>query len=102
VNIGEVAYSVERRWGKQQVYQAIGTLEATKIEIVNVGRALALKAAAIKAVHPLAYADAFAAGLANSERGILVTGDPEFEHLEDELSIEWLPHPPVDYLEGRE
>lgn len=91
VNVGEVAYIVERRWDKERVYQAIGTLEATKIEIVEVGRELAMKAAAIKAGHPLAYADAFAAALAVSEGGILVTGDPEFEQVEDFLSIKWLP-----------
>lgn len=91
VNVGEVAYIVERRWGKRQVYQAIGTLEATAIEFVPVGRELALRAAEIKARYPLAYADAFAAALAVDEGGILVTGDPEFESLENLLPIRWLP-----------
>ena len=91
VNVGEVAYIVERRWDRDRVYQTIGTLEATKMEIVEVGRELALKAAQIKAGHPLAYADAFSAALALSEEAVLVTGDPEFKPLEDLLSIEWLP-----------
>ena len=91
VNVGEVAYIVERRWDRDRVYQTIGTLEATKMEIVEVGRELALKAAQIKAGHPLAYADAFSAALALREDGVLVTGDPEFKPLEDLLSIEWLP-----------
>jgi predicted nucleic acid-binding protein len=91
VNVGEVAYIVERRWDRDRAYQTIGTLEATRIEIVEVGRELALKAAQIKARHPLAYADAFSAALALSEDGVLVTGDPEFRQLEDLLSIEWLP-----------
>lgn len=91
VNVGEVAYIVERRWGKQQVYQAIGTLEATAVEFATAGRELALRAAEIKAKHPLAYADAFAAALAVDESGTLVTGDAEFESLEGLLSIQWLP-----------
>jgi ribonuclease VapC len=91
VNVGEVAYIVERRWGKARVYQVLGTLEATAIDMRVAGRELVLTAAEIKAGHPLAYADAFAAALAKREEAVLVTGDPEFEHLEDVLSIEWLP-----------
>ncbi len=91
VNVGEVAYIVERRWGKEKVYQAVATLQATAVEIVCVGRELALRAAAIKAEHPLAYADAFAAALAMETEGILVTGDPEFARLEKMVRIQWLP-----------
>jgi len=90
VNVGEVAYIVERRWGVGQVYRVLGTLEATKIDIVPVDRTLVLAAAHIKAEHPLAYADAFAAALAMSEGATLVTGDPEFGPLEGDLSIRWI------------
>ncbi|NBD34798.1 MAG: PIN domain-containing protein, partial [Chloroflexi bacterium] len=61
------------------------------IRWVRVARELALRAAAIKAEHPLAYADAFAAALAIQEAGTLVTGDPEFEVLVDSVDIHWLP-----------
>jgi len=90
VNVGEVAYIVERRWGTGQVYQVLGTLEATKIDIVPVERSLALAAAHVKAGHPLAYADAFAAALAMAEEATLVTGDPEFKLLGKSLSIQWI------------
>jgi predicted nucleic acid-binding protein len=90
VNIGEVAYIVERRWGKGRLYQVLGRLEATGIEVVVVERELALTAASIKAEHPLAYADAFAAALAVTREATLVTGDPEFKILEPRLSIQWL------------
>ena len=90
VNVGEVAYIVERRWGKGQLYQVLGTLEATQIEFVPVERGLALQAASIKAEHPLAYADAFAAALAVQREARLVTDDPEFEVLEETVSIHWL------------
>ncbi len=90
VNVGEVAYIVERRWGKNKVYQVLGILEATNIEFMAVGRELALLAASIKAQHPLAYADAFAAALAMQKSAALVTGDPEFKALEDTLNIRWL------------
>lgn len=91
VNVGEFIYIIERRWGREKVHQALGTLEATEVEIVEVGRELTLKAAALKAVHPLAYADAFAAALAMRENAILMTGDPEFEQLTAFVHIHWLP-----------
>ena len=91
VNLGEVAYIVERRWGKGRVYQVLGALEATSLEVMPVGRKLALAAAEIKAAHALAYADAFAAALAMQEKAELVTGDPEFRQLHGSLSVAWLP-----------
>ena len=90
VNMGEVAYIVERRWGKGRLYQVLGRAEATGVEVVAVERELALTAASIKAEHPLAYADAFAAALAMTVEATLVTGDPEFKILEPSLSIQWL------------
>ena len=93
VNVGEVTYIVERRWGKARVHRVLGTLEATAVEIHEVDRYLTLTAAEIKAEYPLAYADAFAAALAMREQAVLVTGDPEFEQLEAVLPLDWLPDP---------
>jgi predicted nucleic acid-binding protein len=56
-----------------------------------VERELALMAAHIKAKHAIAYADAFAAALAQHYAAMLVTGDPEFKLLEGVLDIHWLP-----------
>ena len=91
VNAGEVAYIVERRWGVEGLYSALATMEATALEIVSVERELALMAAHIKAEHAIAYADAFAAALAQHCAAKLVTGDPEFKLLEKTLDIHWLP-----------
>jgi predicted nucleic acid-binding protein len=91
VNAGEVAYIVERRWGVERLYAALAVLEATALEIVSVERELALMAARIKAEHAIAYADAFAAALAQHCAATLVTGDPEFKLLERVLDIHWLP-----------
>ncbi len=91
VNVGEVAYIVERRWGIGQLHHMLAALEETALEVIPVGRELALTAAHVKAEHPLAYADAFAAALAAETGATLVTGDPEFRLLEDTLHIHWLP-----------
>ena len=90
VNVGEVAYIVERRWGKSRMYETVATLEETEIEIVPVGRELALAAASVKAGQALAYADAFAAALALIRNATLVTGDPEFRALEPQLTVCWM------------
>jgi predicted nucleic acid-binding protein len=91
INLGEVAYIVERRWGQGRLRQVLATLEATALERVPVERELALAAAHVKAEHPLAYADAFAAALTAQTEATLVTGDPEFRLLEDNIRIHWLP-----------
>jgi PIN domain nuclease of toxin-antitoxin system len=90
INVGEVAYIVERRIGVGQVYQILGNLETTKIDFVDADRTLTLAAAHLKAQYPISYADAFAAALAMREKAILLTGDPEFRALEKELTIQWL------------
>ena len=90
VNAGEVAYIVERRWGVERLHVALAMMEATSLEFVPAERELALMAARIKAAHAIAYADAFAAALAQRFAATLVTGDPEFKLLEGILDIHWL------------
>jgi predicted nucleic acid-binding protein len=90
VNAGEVAYILERRWGAERLYAVLAVMEATPLELVPVERDLALMAAHIKAEHAIAYADAFAAALAQHCSARLVTGDPEFRLLEGRLDIHWL------------
>ncbi|MDP2859653.1 MAG: PIN domain-containing protein [Bacillota bacterium] len=90
VNVGEVAYVIERRFGRRKLAQVLATLEATSLEIVSVAREMALAAARIKAEHSLAYADAFAAALAVRNGAALVTGDEVLTVLEGTLRIHWL------------
>ena len=91
VNVGEVAYIIEQRWGGERLQAALAMMEATSLEMVPVGRDLAVAAAHIKANHAMAYADSFAAALAQESAATLVTGDPEFKLLEHALKIQWLP-----------
>jgi predicted nucleic acid-binding protein len=90
VNIGEVAYIVERRWGMGRLHSALAMVEATALETVPIERELALMAAHIKAEYAIAYADTFAAALAQHVGATLVTGDPEFQLLDNVLDIHWL------------
>lgn len=90
VNVGEVAYTIQRRWDKFKVHQVLANLETSNVEFVDASQELSLKAADYKASYPIAYTDAFAAALADMNDFMLVTGDPEFKLLEEKITIEWL------------
>lgn len=91
INLGEVAYIVERRQGEAVVHSILAFLDAIPLEIKPVGKGRVLAAAHIKAAHSIAYADTFAAALALELESTLLTGDPEFQSLEGSIFIEWLP-----------
>lgn len=92
VNLGEIAYIVERERGFSQAQTVIARIDELEIDIVSTDRTLALSAAHIKAGHSIAYADCFAAALAIEEGAALVTGDPEFKEVERDttLKVNWL------------
>jgi predicted nucleic acid-binding protein len=91
VNLGEVAYIVERQRGHSAAEAALGLIQELPIAIITADRVLTLAAAHIKAQFPLSYADAFAAALAEQQQATLLTGDAEFHHVEHLISISWLP-----------
>lgn len=91
VNYAEVKYIVLRKDGPEIWAEIARHLPALPIRFYPATRALAELAADIKARHPLSLADAFAAALAKESKAELVTGDPEFKPLENEIKIRWLP-----------
>jgi predicted nucleic acid-binding protein len=93
INLGEVAYIVERRWNLERARDVLAYLDSAGIEFFQVTRERVLAVAHLKARYPIAYADAFAAALAQEQSAILVTGDPEFRALAERLAIEWLAGP---------
>lgn len=76
MNLGEVFYVIRRVRGEEEASSTIRDLrQATAPELPSV--ALLLDAARIKADHPMAYADGFAAATAIAHDAELWTGDPE-------------------------
>jgi predicted nucleic acid-binding protein len=76
INLGEVAYVLERRSGQAPARDAIRRLRPSlDLELPSERRVL--EAAALKARHRFAYADAFAVATALAHRATLMTGDPE-------------------------
>jgi predicted nucleic acid-binding protein len=76
INLGEVYYTVHRVAGAAEAESTLALLRPMlTLDAVSVERVLA--AARVKAVHPLAYGDAFAVVTATAYGAVLLTGDPE-------------------------
>ena len=90
VNYAEVQYMVRRKDGDAAWTAIANELRAAPIEFHPADRRLADVAAEIKSRHRMSLADAFAAALAKERKTELVTGDPEFNPLENEIKISWL------------
>jgi uncharacterized protein len=92
INWAEVYYSTMREVSQSVAEEYAQVIANLPIEIVGIGDDLKLarQAAIYKATHRLSLADAFAAALAKEKKAELVTGDPEFKSLENEIKILWL------------
>ena len=90
VNLGEVLYITERERGLPLAQSVLALVESLPMELLDASRDLVLDAAHVKAHHALSYADAFAVAAAMREGAIVLTGDPEFETVEDLIKVEWL------------
>ena len=92
VNLGEVIHIVERERGLPKAQETLARIDELPVEIIDVGRKLTLMASHLKKDCPVAYADCFAAALAQDKNATLVTGDPEFHKIKSEcgIKIEWV------------
>jgi predicted nucleic acid-binding protein len=76
INLGEVYYTIHRLAGRAEADATLALLRPLlSLDATTSARVLA--AARIKAVHPLAYGDAFAVATAAAHDATLLTGDPE-------------------------
>ena len=76
INLGEVHYVLRRLHGEDAAAETVRDLRDV-IDARLPGESLVVDAARIKADHPMAYADAFAAALTVAFDATLWTGDPE-------------------------
>ncbi|MBA7656653.1 tRNA(fMet)-specific endonuclease VapC [subsurface metagenome] len=92
INLGEVMYIVERERGLTRAQETLARIDELPVEVVDADRTLTMAAAHLKAQWPLAYADCFAAALAQAKDAPLLTGDPEFHRVGpgSALKLEWL------------
>ena len=90
VNLGEVYYRTLRQFGSKRLREVEKRVGELPLEVVPADMGLARQAALLKATHKMSHADCFAAALAKARRGRVVTGDREFEAVEDEIEVLWL------------
>ncbi|GAC1377718.1 MAG: type II toxin-antitoxin system VapC family toxin [Acidimicrobiales bacterium] len=86
INLGEVHYVLRRLHGEDAATETVRDLRDV-IDARLPDERLVIDAARIKADHPLAFGDAFAAALAVASDATLWTGDPEL--LLDGSSWHW-------------
>ncbi len=92
INLGEVLYITERELGVASAHTALAAVEQLPIEILPATKEVVLAAAHIKANYSIAYADAFAVVSAQDNTATLLTGDKEFDQVDELVKIEWLNH----------
>jgi len=90
INMGEIIYTVKRRFGDQKKLEILGRINQLAFEILPAPNSLVLEAAEIKAEYPLAYADCFVVACALENSAVIVTGDPEFKHVEHLVNVKWI------------
>jgi predicted nucleic acid-binding protein len=93
LHLGEVYYITLREQGQDLADLAYSRIKGFPIKFVSmIDEELLLSAAALKANYSISYADSFAAALARINNASLLTGDPEFRHLEEDgvLKLSWL------------
>jgi predicted nucleic acid-binding protein len=76
LNLGEVAYLLERRQGADEATGVVRRLRAA-LALDDVTPERVLSAARLEAVHSIAYGGCFAAATAAARDATLYTGDPE-------------------------
>jgi len=91
VNWGEVVYSLRKVRGEPESRTLTLRVEQLPMSVVPVDRARATRAAELKSLHGLGYADSFAASLAIELGATLITADPDFKKVGKKLKAEFLP-----------
>ena len=91
INIGETFYILARERGLDQGEYFINAI-LPNLPITKIGNTLTevIEAAKIRAHYPISYADCFVVATAIREKASIITGDPDFKHVEKIVAIDWL------------
>jgi len=89
MNVAEVYYIAVRRFGAEGAEEFLRRLPSLPIRVVLPDKDGVLAAARIKAAHPIAFCDAFAIALAQSEQASVITGDDEIRRCKV-VPVDWI------------
>ena len=90
INWGEIFYCTLRVQGLEEAEYVLTQFNTYPIQILEPDQGLTYEAAKLRARYGIAYADCFAAALSLRLKAPVVTGDPEFKQLENEIPIQWI------------
>lgn len=90
INLGEIYYNTYRERGREKADEAVFMMEQLPVTIVNADMQITIEAYRLKSVHPVAYADCFAAALGIRKKAKVITGDPEFKRFGEAVKVEWI------------
>jgi ribonuclease VapC len=90
INLGEIFYSFGRQRGENVAIAAVAKIKNLPLHILPIDESSVLAAARYKMINRISYADAFAVAAAVDLDAKLVTGDPEFLSLSDQVHLELL------------
>lgn len=79
LNLYEVHYRIQMGEGEREAQQVTDFVES-RLNVLNIDRALALAASELHAKEKLGTVDAFSLAAARCKNATLVTGDPDFKH----------------------
>ena len=89
INVGEVYYFLRKHHTEALADSWRESSRTLPVTIETPSADDIWSAASLKARYPIAYADAFAAALAQKYNCPLVTGDPDFRRV-DQLELDWV------------
>jgi predicted nucleic acid-binding protein len=89
VNVAETFYILSKRDGSDVADALMTRLSSLPIRVALPNEGGIMAAARIKACYPVAFGDAFAIALAQSEKGIVITGDGEIRRC-GVVPVDWV------------
>jgi predicted nucleic acid-binding protein len=89
INLGEIIYSTKRDFGDQKKLEVLANIERLDFTILEVTKDIVFQAAEYKSQYSISYADCFTLASAIEHKATIVTGDPEFEKVEQLVDILW-------------
>lgn len=90
VNWAESYYMICRKENKEKADAVIAMIKEWPIQFVETNESIGLVAGKIKANKAVSLGDAFAIATAIEKGAEVVTGDPEFEKVADDVSVFWI------------
>ena len=90
INLGELYCTTLKERGREQAEEVLFMTQQLSLEVVIADEDMTMDAARLKAKHPVAYADCFAAALGIRKKAKVVTGDPEFRKFKELVAVEWI------------